>query len=80
MTPEYRQAISQLKERSVNVYTYSKMQDEFIDYLKSYYEEKIEEIGDLIIVPSVDKYPELAINQMNILNILNELRAEIKKR
>jgi len=41
--------------------------------------EKIDKIRDLLIVPSVDKQPKLAINQMKILNILVELRAEAEQ-
>ena len=38
--------------------------------------EKIDEIKELLIVPSVDDNPKLAVNQMKILNMLLELRAE----
>ena len=41
--------------------------------------EKIDKIRDLLIVPSVDKQPKVAINQMKILNILVELRAEAEQ-
>lgn len=41
--------------------------------------EKIDKIRDLLIVPSVDKQPKLAINQMKILNLLVELRAEAEQ-
>ena len=41
--------------------------------------EKIDQIKELLIVPSVDKYPELAINQMKILKLLVELRAEAEQ-
>ena len=41
--------------------------------------EKIDQIKDLLIVPSVDEQPRLAINQMKILNLLIELRAEIEQ-
>lgn len=41
--------------------------------------EKINQIRDLLIVPSVDEHPKLAINQMKILNLLVELRAEAEQ-
>ena len=40
---------------------------------------KIDQIKDLLIVPSVDEQPRLAINQMKILNLLIELRAEAEQ-
>jgi hypothetical protein len=40
--------------------------------------EKIEKIIELLIIPNVDKLPEMAINQMAILNLLVELRAQIE--
>lgn len=41
--------------------------------------EKIDQIRELLIVPSVDKEPKLAINQMKILNLLVDLRAEAEQ-
>ena len=41
--------------------------------------EKIDKIRDLLIVPSVDEQPKMAINQMKILNLLVELRAEAEQ-
>jgi hypothetical protein len=41
--------------------------------------EKINQIKDLLIVPSVDEHPKLAINQMKILNLLVELRTEAEQ-
>lgn len=41
--------------------------------------EKIDQIRDLLIVPSVDEQPKIAINQMKILNLLVELRAEAEQ-
>ena len=41
--------------------------------------EKIDKIRDLLIVPSVDEQPEMAINQIKILNLLDELRAEFEQ-
>lgn len=41
--------------------------------------EKIDQIRDLLIVPSLDEQPKLAINQMKILNLLVELRAEAEQ-
>lgn len=41
--------------------------------------EKIDKIRDLLIVPSVDEQPKMAINQMKILNLLVELRAEVEQ-
>lgn len=41
--------------------------------------EKINEIQKLLIVQSVDEQPKMAINQMKILNILVDLRAEIEQ-
>ena len=41
--------------------------------------EKIDKIRDLLIVPNVDEQPKLAINQMKILNLLVELRAEAEQ-
>ena len=41
--------------------------------------EKIDKIRDLLIVPSVDEQPKMAINQMEILNLLVELRAEAEQ-
>ena len=35
------------------------------------YNKKIDKIKDLLIIPSVDEHPEIAINNMKILNILN---------
>ena len=41
--------------------------------------EKIDKIRELLIVPSVDEQPKLAINQMKILNLLVELRNEAEQ-
>jgi hypothetical protein len=41
--------------------------------------EKINKIRDLLIVPSVYEQPKMAINQMKILNLLVELRAEAEQ-
>ena len=41
--------------------------------------EKIDKIRDLLIVPSVDEQPKMAINQMEILNLLVELREEFEQ-
>jgi len=41
--------------------------------------EKIDQIRDLLIVPSVDEQPKIAINQMKILNLLVELRTEVEQ-
>jgi len=41
--------------------------------------EKIDQIRDLLIVPSVDEQPKISINQMKILNLLVELRAEAEQ-
>lgn len=34
----------------------------------------MDEIKELLIIPSVDEYPEIAINNMKILNILNNFK------
>ena len=41
--------------------------------------EKIDKIRELLIVPSADEQPKLAINQMKILNLLTELRTEAEQ-
>lgn len=41
--------------------------------------EKTDQIRNLLIVPSVDEQPKIAINQMKILNLLVELRAEAEQ-
>lgn len=41
--------------------------------------DKIDKIRELLIAPSVDEQPKIAINQMKMLNLLVELRAEAEK-
>ena len=41
--------------------------------------EKIDQIRDLLIVPNVGEQPNIAINQMKILNLLVELRGEAER-